>query len=148
MEGIEITKMTLDDIDEIMKIEHLSFNIPWTRAAFVSEVLSNDIAEYIVSKINGKIVGYAGMWRVLDEGHITNIAVHPDFRRKKIATQMVEELIKIARENDIAKLTLEVRESNILAQELYKKFGFLVLGKRKQYYADTREDALIMWMVV
>ncbi len=148
MSAITITRMTVEDVDKIMEIEIQSFNIPWTKPAFIAEVSSNDMAEYIVAKLDDRVVGYAGMWRVLDEGHITNIAVHPNFRRNKIGTLMVEELINIAKQHNINKLTLEVRESNSLAQDLYKKLGFSILGRRKHYYADNREDALIMWLTV
>ena len=148
MENIIISKMSLNDIDSIMEIEILSFNIPWTKESFLSEITTNKLAEYIVARLDGEIVGYTGMWKILDEGHITNIAVHPKARRKRVATMMVEELIKVAKQCDIEKLTLEVRESNILAQTLYRKFGFEVLGARKGYYADNKEDALIMWTVI
>lgn len=147
-DNLEITYMTLDDIDLVLEIEVLSFRIPWTRDAFISEIKDNKLASYVVAKLDGKVVGYAGMWKIIDEGHITNIAVHPDVRRKKIAARMVGMLIEIAKNSDIGKLTLEVRESNSLALNLYKKFGFEVLGVRKKYYADNNEDALIMWMVV
>lgn len=143
-----ISKMFLEDIDCIMEIEVLCFSIPWSREAFQSEITTNNLAEYIVARLDGKIVGYAGMWKILDEGHITNIAVHPDVQRQKIGTRMVEELIQLAKQYNIEKLTLEVRESNTLAQGLYKNFGFEVLGIRKKYYEDNKEDALIMWMVM
>lgn len=148
MDKLIITNMTLEDIEQIMVIEQLSFKIPWTRESFISELNTNRLAVYIVAKLDGKVVGYAGMWKVLDEGHITNIAVHPKLRHKKIATKMIEILINIAKKNNITKLTLEVRKSNILAQHLYENFGFEALGSRKKYYADNQEDALIMWKVV
>lgn len=148
MEGLVIVNMELCDIDAIMVIERLSFKIPWSREAFVSELTINEFAKYIVAKIEGNIVGYAGVWKVLDEGHITNIAVHPDFRGNKIGTDMVEFLIDYAKEVGINKLTLEVRMSNLYAQKLYEKFGFEKSGCRKRYYADNQEDAMIMWKVV
>lgn len=148
MDGLEITKMGLPDIDDILVIEELSFKIPWTREAFISELTTNKLAIYIVAKIQDRVIGYAGMWKVIDEGHITNIAVHPDLRGRKIATQMVQYFIEYAKENHIEKLTLEVRKSNIGAQRLYQKFGFEGTGFRKRYYADNQEDALIMWKVV
>lgn len=145
---IIIRLMTMDDIDDIMEIELSSFNIPWSRASFVSELISNKFAKYIIARIGNKVVGYAGMWKVLDEGHITNIAVHPEYRQRKIGTGLVEVLLSLAQEIEISKLTLEVRRSNTVAQTLYKKFGFEALGFRKKYYADNQEDALIMWKVV
>lgn len=145
---IIIRLMTMDDIDDIMEIEMLSFNIPWSRDSFVSELTTNKFAKYIIARIGNKVVGYAGMWKVLDEGHITNIAVHPKYRQRKIGTGLVEVLLSLAQEFEISKLTLEVRKSNKAALTLYKKFGFEALGIRKKYYADNHEDALIMWKVV
>lgn len=148
MEKLVITNMTLDDLSQILEIEMLSFKIPWSREAFISELTTNKFAVYIVAKLNNKVVGYAGMWKIFDEGHITNIAVHPDVRGRKIGTRMVEVLINLAKECNIERLTLEVRKSNMLAQRLYKNFGFEISGLRKKYYADNNEDALIMWKVV
>lgn len=145
---ITIRLMTMDDIDDIMEIEMLSFNIPWSRDSFVLELTSNKFAKYIIARVGNKVVGYAGMWKILDEGHITNIAVHPEYRQRKIGTGLVEVLLSLAQEFEILKLTLEVRKSNTAAQILYKKFGFETLGVRKKYYADNHEDALIMWKVV
>jgi ribosomal-protein-alanine N-acetyltransferase len=140
--------MSLNDIDGIMEIETASFKIPWSRNAFISELTTNEFAVYLVAKIEDRVVGYAGMWKILDEGHITNIAVHPDFRGRKIGQGLVETLVSVAKEKNIGKLTLEVRKSNDVAQGLYGKFGFEVLGVRKKYYSDNQEDALIMWMAV
>lgn len=143
-----ITNASIDDIDDIATIEILSFKIPWTKESFIHELTINELAMYIVAKINNKTVGYAGMWKVLEEGHITNIAVHPDLRGRKIGTGLVDVLINIAKDAKIEKLTLEVRQSNIPAQNLYSNFGFEIAGIRKRYYADNNEDALIMWKVI
>jgi ribosomal-protein-alanine N-acetyltransferase len=91
------------------------------------------------------VVGYGGMWFIIDEAHVTNIAVHPDYRQRKIGEMIVQEMIKTAKENGINGMTLEVRVSNTAAINLYKKLGFVDYGIRKGYYADTGEDALIMW---
>jgi ribosomal-protein-alanine N-acetyltransferase len=95
--------------------------------------------------VRGKAVGYAGMWQVMDEGHITNIAVHPEFRNYGVGSALMEALLATARSRGIVALTLEVRRSNFAAQALYRKYGFAEGGMRKAYYADNREDALIMW---
>lgn len=142
---IELKEMSFEDIDSICEIEKLSFKTPWSRDSFESELSRNSLARYIVAKADGKTVGYGGMWIVLDEGHITNIAVHPDYRGQKIGEMIVRELLKVARENNAANVTLEVRESNDAARRLYKKLGFVDSGIRKGYYADTNEDAVIMW---
>jgi len=98
-----------------------------------------------VAEVDNKIVGYGGFWVVVDEGHITNIAVHPEYRSKGIGSKIMEGLIELAKKNGIISMTLEVRESNIVAQHLYAKFGFRPLGRRKGYYQDNNEDAIIMW---
>lgn len=144
--SIEIMKGI--DIDEVLKVEELCFKTPWSYESFVSEIYKNNLARYIVAKLDGRIVGYAGMWFVLDEAHITNIAVHPNFRNRGIGDKLVKETLKIANENELKRITLEVRNSNGQAIRLYEKNGFKVEGIRKGYYADTHEDALIMWAEV
>ncbi|MFZ5985729.1 MAG: ribosomal protein S18-alanine N-acetyltransferase [Bacillota bacterium] len=143
--NIEVSHMTLEDIDDIMVVERLSFTIPWSRDAFIQEVTNNKFAIYISAKVDGLVVGYAGMWKVYDEGHITNVAVHPEYRRSGIGRHLVEKLISIAMQEKIERMTLEVRRSNIAAQGLYEKYGFKVEGCRKAYYSDNGEDAIIMW---
>ncbi|MBZ4646185.1 MAG: [ribosomal protein S18]-alanine N-acetyltransferase [Petroclostridium sp.] len=145
---ITIAPMELWDIDGVMEIEYASFAIPWSREAFEEELINNKHAVYIVAKQGNKVIGYGGMWKVLEEGHITNIAVHPDFRRMRVGYAIVEALTQIAKNKGIGSMTLEVRENNIAAQGLYRKFGFEVVGRRKKYYADNNEDALIMTMVM
>lgn len=145
MNNIEIIKAGSEHIDEIMVIENLCFEIPWSRQSMVDEITSNTLAFYLCAKVDGVIAGYAGMWQVCNEGHITNIAVHPEFRQGGIGSALVEKLISHARNSGIDSLTLEVRKSNYPAQKLYKKFKFADGGFRKAYYADNNEDALIMW---
>lgn len=142
---IEVSRLTLDDVDEVMIVERLSFSIPWSKNAFIEEVTNNKFARYIIAKVNGKIVGYAGLWKVCDEGHITNVAVHPEYRKNGVGFRLIKSLIDMAIEEDIRTMTLEVRRSNVSAQNLYTKFGFRVEGFRKEYYADNKEDAIIMW---
>ena len=143
--NIEFALMSMEDIDGVMIVENLSFAVPWTREAFVGEVTRNAFATYITAKIEGKVIGYAGMWKIFDEGHITNIAVHPEYRRNRVGAGLVERLIAVAGETGIKRMTLEVRASNIAAIRLYEKYGFTAVGIRKEYYSDTREDAVIMW---
>lgn len=139
-----IEPMRASDIEEVYQIERMCFTTPWSLDSFTSEI-NNNLAKYIVAKVDGKIVGYGGMWIVIDEGHITNIAVHPDYREQGIGEALVKSLIVLAKEHNAYRITLEVRPSNAAALNLYKKFGFQVAGTRKGYYSDTREDALIMW---
>ncbi len=145
LDGIEVCSLTLNDIDEVMVVEKLSFSIPWSKQAFIEEVTNNKFARYIIAKVDGKTVGYAGLWKVFDEGHITNVAVHPEYRRSGVGYTLVRGLIELSIKENIVKLTLEVRRSNIAAQNLYTKFGFRSEGFRKEYYADNKEDAIIMW---
>ncbi|MDP4092475.1 MAG: ribosomal protein S18-alanine N-acetyltransferase [Bacillota bacterium] len=137
--------MTIEHIDDVMVVENLSFSIPWSKESFFQEVTGNTFARYITAKVNGRVIGYAGMWKVFDEGHITNVAVHPEFRGTGIGSALIEYLMEVARKENITSMTLEVRRSNIAAQRLYNKYGFKVEGYRKGYYSDNREDALIMW---
>lgn len=131
-------------IDQILNIENISFSDPWSRNSMEKE-LNNNFARYVIVKKQGLVAGYGGMWLILDEGHITNIAVHPDFRGIGIGNQIVTALIDICIFEKINFLTLEVRKSNLIALNLYSKFGFVSEGIRKAYYADNQEDAIIMW---
>lgn len=145
MQDVEIVSMGLEHIDGVMIVENLSFSIPWSREAFIEEVTSNKFAMYVVALADGNVVGYAGLWKVCDEGHITNIAVHSEFRENGVGSRLIESLLDIARKEGITRMTLEVRRGNIPAQGLYKKYGFESAGVRKGYYADNGEDAIIMW---
>lgn len=143
METLILEKMTMADTKEIAELDKECFAIPWSQDAFRSE-MENSFASYIVAKIENKCVGYCGFWQAYDEGDITNIAVSPNFRRMKIGSKLIERIIKEAREKKLACLNLEVRKSNLPAQKLYEKYGFSVVGERKNYYSDNKEDALIM----
>jgi ribosomal-protein-alanine N-acetyltransferase len=145
---MEITfrQMTLDDIDDVLKIEHASFSIPWSRESFYNELVHNNYSNYIVMEWNGQVIGYCGMWLVIDEAHITNVAVLPEFRGKKLGEALMRKAMETAKELGAKTMTLEVRVSNHVAQSLYRKLGFLNGGIRKQYYTDNQEDALVMWV--
>lgn len=142
---IRIEQMTQSDLDRVLEIEALSYKTPWSRRAFSSELTENSYAHYYVAKVDGKIVGYVGMWVILDEAHITNIAVDPAYRRKGIGQRMLESMFEKAKGFGATRMTLEVRVSNTGAQTLYKKLGFVDRGLRKGYYTDSNEDAIIMW---
>ena len=144
---VSIRKMEKTDIDEIYEIEKSAYGEHhWSKESFLNEI-DNDITNYIVA-INPetkKIMGYLGSWLIIDECHITNVAVDPDFRRLRIARQLLKNLIDTCYEKMIKYITLEVRVSNIAAINLYEKFGFKSIGVRKKYYQDNNEDALIMF---
>lgn len=144
MSDIEIDYMTEEDLDEVLNISRLSFPIAWSRESFEKE-LTNTFAKYLVIKKNGVVVGYGGMWIIIDEAHITNIAIHPEYRGISLGSLVLTEMLKLCNEYKVTGITLEVRISNNVAKNLYEKFGFLEEGLRKHYYEDNGEDALIMW---
>jgi ribosomal-protein-alanine N-acetyltransferase len=131
-------------IDGILTISLLSFPITWSKDSFEKE-LDNKFARYVVALKDNVVVGYGGMWIIVDEAHITNIAVHPEFRSYGIGSMLVEALLDVAKLENICAMTLEVRRSNHIAQNLYGKYGFVEEGVRKGYYEDNHEDAIIMW---
>lgn len=142
---VTISKMTLNDLDEVLAIENKSYPTPWTRRSFHSELTDNIYAHYFVARCGQTLAGYFGMWIILDEAHITNIAVSPKLRRQGIGEQMLRFSFDKAKELGASRMTLEVRLSNHEAQNLYRKLGFEDKGIRKGYYTDTNEDAIIMW---
>lgn len=138
--------MEQSDIDEVIAIESASYGEHhWSRESFFNE-LSNELAKYYSAfDESGKLIGYAGSWHILEEAHLTNIAVSSDFRRKKIGEALLARVIKDCIAEGVKYLTLEVRVSNTPAINLYEKYGFKSLGTRKGYYQNNNEDALIMW---
>ncbi|MGG7176866.1 ribosomal protein S18-alanine N-acetyltransferase [Clostridium paraputrificum] len=142
--NLTLSLMEESDLDGVLEVSSISLKESWSKGAFSKE-LSNPLAKYLVAKADDRVIGFAGIWIIVDEGHITNIAVHPDFRGQGIGRNLVEGLIEHSKNWGCYALTLEVRASNITAQNLYKKCGFTVDGIRKNYYKDNKEDALIMW---
>lgn len=138
--------MELKDIDQILLIERLSFTIPWSREAFYNELTHNQYARYLVMEEQESIIGYCGIWIVLDEAHVTNIALLPEYRGKGLGTGLLRKAMIEAKELGALTMTLEVRVSNYVAQSLYRKLGFENGGIRKNYYSDNQEDALVMWV--
>lgn len=141
---IRIVPLDESHIDGLHLIETMSFAEPWSKNAFLGEI-DNSYAYYIVAQKDDKVVGYAGMWTMFDEGHITNIAVDQSQRRMGVGKKLIEALIEKAKELRLMGLTLEVRKSNIAAQNLYSLFGFYSVGERKDYYRYPIEAAVIMW---
>ncbi|MGI6728353.1 MAG: ribosomal protein S18-alanine N-acetyltransferase [Anaerovoracaceae bacterium] len=133
------------DIEAMAELDCLCFSVPWSKESFRQEIMENELALYLVAEEQGRIVGYAGLWMVCDEGHITNVAVKPECQRRGLGKLLVSKLIEIAEKQGINGFTLEVRVSNYGAISLYKNLGFVPLGKRIRYYEDNNEDALIMW---
>ena len=146
MFSVKIKPMQKTDLDDVISIEAKAYGEHhWSKDSFMSE-LSNDLAKYFsVFNTDGQLIGYCGCWQILEEAHITNIAVSPDYRRKHIGEALLTTIIDECYRNMAKYITLEVRVSNTPAITLYEKYGFKSLGARKGYYQDNNEDALIMW---
>lgn len=142
---VTLEPMVVEDIPRVLEIERESFRTPWPTDAYTHELKENRLATYIVAKLEEHLVGYAGMWVILDEAHITTIAVEPAFRGQHVGERLLIGLIEAAMERGARWMTLEVRRSNLSAQSLYRKYGFRDIGTRKGYYSDNREDAIVMW---
>jgi len=138
--------MKEEDIDQILEVEHASFTTPWSREAFYNELHNNKFAVYIVLEEDKKVIGYCGAWIVIDETHVTNLAILPEYRGKKLGEALLRKMMSVATEMGAKSMTLEVRVTNHVAQSLYRKLGFQNGGIRKNYYSDNQEDGLVMWV--
>lgn len=141
--------MTLDDVDEVMAIESLVYTQPWSARGYRHELTHNDLAHYQVltvshSPVHPQLIGYVGYWLVLDEAHISTIVIHPEWRGQGLGELLLLSVLQQAIDQGAAMATLEVRRSNLVAQLLYQKYSFEVVGERPRYYHDNHEDALIM----
>ena len=143
--SVQIVPMTADHLEELEKLERICFSRPWSRK-MLAEELENQCAAFLVAEdsVSGRVLGYAGLMVVADEGYITNVAVFPEYRRQGIAAQILQVFLQFAAANHLAFLTLEVRPSNAAAIALYQGFGFEEVGRRKNYYDLPKEDALIL----
>ena len=143
-DGPVFVRAAAEHVAQMYEIELEVFPTPWSYKSLSQDVCSHEIAYYIVGLVGDKVVSYAGFWFVLDEAHITNVAVRPEYRRQGIGRKMMDILLAEARKRDIVTISLEVRVSNKAARELYKGLGFSVAGLRRGYYSDNDEDALLM----
>ncbi len=139
-----IRPMKEEDLPSVQVIEGASFTTPWPPHAYRQELESNRLAHYLVALIGERIVGYGGIWLMVDEAHVTTFAVHPAYRRRRIGERMLISLLDLAVDRGAREATLEVRLSNLAARRLYEKYGFRPVGIRPRYYSDNQEDALIM----
>ena len=139
-----VEAMRLDDVAAVHEIERLSFATPWPAYAFEQELRGNRLARYVVARAGERVVGFAGVWLMVDEAHITTFGVHPEWRRQGIGRQLLLNLLDLGGALRARRMTLEVRVSNESAQALYRAFGFEVVGRRPRYYTDDGEDALVM----
>lgn len=145
MNGMAFEMMSRNTIRQVAEIEKESFANPWSQAAFEAE-LGNSAARYVVALEAGEVIGYAGYWHILDEAHVTNVAVRKDKRGLGYGRSIMERLLELAVAEGIVHMTLEVRVSNAIARALYLSMGFRELGLRRGYYEDNGEDAVIMWL--
>lgn len=145
-EEVAIRKMSIEDVEQVFEIEKLSFTLPWTKDSFYYEMTTNENAYYVVAETEQGVVGYCGMWLVLDEAHVTNIAILPDERGKKLGERLMRAAMEAAKGQGAVLMTLEARVSNEPALNLYRKLGFKNGGIRKRYYTDNFEDAIVMWV--
>jgi ribosomal-protein-alanine N-acetyltransferase len=141
---LRIEPMGLGDLEAVQAIERASFSSPWPPNAYRSELETNRLASYLVARHGDRVVGYGGMWLMVDEAHITTFAIHPAWRRRRIGERLLLAFLDIAIDRSAHEATLEVRLSNLAARRLYEKYGFRPVGLRPRYYSDDNEDALIM----
>ena len=136
--------MTLEDIPAVHRIERASFAVPWPDDAYRNEIATNRLASYVIARAGDEVVGFAGLWVMVDEAHITTFAVDPRWRRRGVGQWLLLRLLELANDRQAREATLEVRLSNMPARRLYEKYGFRPVGIRPRYYSDNGEDALIM----
>lgn len=144
MNQILFRAMTADDARAVAELELKIFAMPWSREDFFRE-MRNELAEYVVGELDGRIVAYAGAWVSFDQAEVMHVAVDSEFRGQGLGTILFGELIKAVKARGATSITLEVRPSNTVAIKLYESFGLRSVGRRKDYYLDNGEDALIMW---
>jgi ribosomal-protein-alanine N-acetyltransferase len=143
MKEVKFNEADLEDLDGIMEVEEKCFTAPWSKNMFLSEMYNENTLFFVMLE-NDIVVGYISLYKVLDEIHVNNIAIDPDYQRQGYASSIMDNAIFIAEKLSAASITLEVRSSNIPAIGLYKKYGFETLGVRKNYYKNPKEDAIIM----
>jgi [ribosomal protein S18]-alanine N-acetyltransferase len=142
--SIVLRKMTLDDLEQVVAIDQISFSLPWPPRSFQFELTDNPASRCWVADLNGRVVGMMVAWLIVDEIHIATIAIHPDFRKQGIGEKLLLFTLQSAKDEGALSSFLEVRESNLAALGLYRKFGFVEDGRRIGYYKDNNEDAILM----
>ncbi|MFC4401787.1 ribosomal protein S18-alanine N-acetyltransferase [Gracilibacillus xinjiangensis] len=146
MSSLDFRQMTEADIDRVYEIDCLSFPKPWPKDIYYEEMRTNNFARYFVATLDDEVIGFCGSWIVLDEAQITNIAIEPAHRGNRYGEGLFQYVMNYAVANGVKHLSLEVRVSNLVAQKMYKKFGLIPGGIRKNYYTDNQEDALVLWV--
>ena len=136
--------MAAEHVLPVLALERQAYTNGWPSTAFEHELQQNRLARYIVLHVQGQLLGFAGLWLMVDEAHVVTVAVAPGVRRQGYGRLLVHGLLRVARREGMLAATLEVRESNVAARALYRELGFHEVGKRNRYYSDNREDAVIM----
>lgn len=139
-----LRKMTVDDVQAVVDLDQKSFSLPWPERSFRFELTDNPASRCWVAELDGRIVGMIVVWLIADEAHIATLATHPDHRRQGIGTRLLAHALRQMIQDGARNSFLEVRESNLAAQEMYRKFGYEVSGRRRRYYRDNNEDAILM----
>lgn len=137
-------KMTLDDLEQVVAIDQVSFSLPWPQRSFQFELTDNAASRCWVAELDGRVVAMLVGWYIVDELHVATIATHPDFRKQGIGRDLLTHGLRAAKAEGAFTSFLEVRESNLAALEMYRKFGFAESGRRENYYNDNGEDAILM----
>ncbi len=141
---LNVRKMTVEDIPAVVELDQKSFSLPWPERSFRFELTDNPASRCWVAEVDGKIVGMIVVWLIVDEAHVATLATHPDFRRHGIAKKLLSHALRYLIYEGAQSSFLEVRESNIAAQEMYRQFGYQESGRRRRYYKDNDEDAILM----
>jgi [ribosomal protein S18]-alanine N-acetyltransferase len=139
-----LRKMTVDDIPAVLDLDQKSFSLPWPERSFRFELTDNPASRCWVAELGGKVVGMIVVWLIVDEAHVATVATHPDYRRQGIGRRLLAHALRHIMQDGARSSFLEVRESNLAAQEMYRKFGYEVTGRRRRYYRDNDEDAILM----
>jgi ribosomal-protein-alanine N-acetyltransferase len=144
MNSTNVRRMTLEDLPAVIELDKLSFSLPWPERSFRFELTDNPASRCWVFDLDGNIAGMLVAWLLVDEAHIATLATHPDYRRQGIARNLLTYALRYMSKEGAVTSFLEVRENNTAAQEMYRQFGFEKVGRRKRYYKDTNEDAILM----
>ena len=142
--NLTIRKMTVEDVPAVIDLDQKSFSLPWPERSFRFELTDNPASRCWVADLDGKVVAMIVVWLIVDEAHVATIATHPDYRRQGIGRRLLAHALRHLIRDGARSSFLEVRESNIAAQEMYRKFGYEVTGRRRRYYKDNDEDAILM----
>lgn len=141
---LTIRKMTVEDVPAVVDLDQKSFSLPWPERSFRFEITDNPISRCWVAELDGKVVGMIVVWLIVDEAHVATLATHPEFRRQGIGQRLLSHALRDLIQEGARRSFLEVRESNLAAQEMYRKFGYEETGRRRRYYRDNDEDAILM----